>query len=218
MFSITLVTVKRELEQSLRKNFLKSTKSLFFLSSMPLYWKAELHLLKNKSKNLCKLFSMLPPRDTPKQHSIFLYRLALSCPSSTTSTYMPKSWTLLPPQILMHQSLTRDSTSVSLSLPPLPLRSASWCPCWGSGSTSPHTMSVTFPLLHFHRHRCTLAGSLASEPCTSRFIYKSLPVGGGRALTTGTPFSGRIGPNMKNVFQLNHYILKEENQKKGTEF
>lgn len=43
-------------------------------------------------------------------------------------------------------------------------------------------------------------------------------MGGGRALTTGTRFSGRIGPNMKNVFQLNHYILKEGNQKKGTEF
>lgn len=162
---------------------------------------------------------MLPLRDTPKQYSIFLHRSALllyflyllpRCPNRVPGIILNSPSSPNP-----HSTITHHWFPLHVHLSPSPqLRSGSWSPCWGSRVLLSPYASYLSSSPSLPQTSCTCWNScrvVASETCTSDFTYKSLPAGGGRALTIGTHFSGFV-LKQKNVFQLSQYLLKEENQ------
>lgn len=152
---------------------------------------------KTNIKELHKLPSMLPPRDTPKQHSNFLHNAALLL---YFFYHLPRGQNQVPDTTLNslssqiptinHSSRPTDSTQVS-----------------SRSITSDALIGVVDPLAPHNKHQLpppppflhipsdstspaqTLARSLSSEPLhTFSFTLKSFTVGGGRVLTIGTLF------------------------------
>lgn len=84
MLSITLVTVKRELGTVFEEeiNFLKTLKTCFCYFQCQHIKKTEMHPSSEQQKKAktkpCKWHSMRPPRNVPRQHSVFLHKPA--CP------------------------------------------------------------------------------------------------------------------------------------------
>lgn len=95
---------------------------------------------------------MLPLRDTPKQHSIFLHRSALllyflyllpRCPNRVPGIILNSPSSPNP-----HSTITHHWFPLHVHLSPSPqLRSGSWSPCWGSRVLLSFTSSDIMHLL-----------------------------------------------------------------------
>ena len=180
-------------------NILKNRNTPFFEKTKP-----------KKNTTNWKWPSRYPPSDTAKLLAIFVWNPPALCISSAI---YPERKPVRVSSDLCYQPLTRPYRS-HVTVPQV--HHLSRGPAGGGVTPSPgeprHLCSPSSPPASV---TSTLAhdGSFSTPelPRTSSFPLKSLAVDGRRALTS------QVGAfDMKKGFQLNYYLLKEENPRRGS--